>query len=225
MLSDYLFAGVVVGAAVLSLGLLARALPAGSASPLDERRGLMVLLAVLVEGLGVLAITYGMLVMFADTSGAAGTAAALAILLPVAAAAVPGVVWSRPGQREGVRASMAIMLAFIGALLALAGIVALLAWLVSDIDASGLDTLTLLAAAVMATGALGIGLVGSRGLREAAGVVVGRPTVDVATVGWTESASSNSTTVGCRSVVMAAVLEGVAIVAYVVAMMMFLMRD
>jgi hypothetical protein len=77
----------------------------------------------------------------------------------------------------------------------------------------------------MATGALGIGLVGSRGLREAAGVVVGRPTVDVTTVGWTESASSNSTTVGCRSVVMAAVLEGVAIVAYVVAMMMFFMRD
>lgn len=172
-----------------------------------------------------LAITYGMLVMFVDTSGAAGTTAALAILLPVAAAAVPGVAWSRPGHREGVRASMAIMLAFIGWLLALAGILALLAWLVSDIDASGLDTWTLLAVAVMATGALGIGLVGSRGLREAAGVVAGRSTVDVATVGWAVSASSNSTTVGCRSIVVAAVLEGVAIVAYVVAMMMFFLRD
>ena len=212
MLSDYLFAGVVVGAAVLSLGLLARALPAGSASPLDERRGLMVLLAVLVEGLGVLAITYGMLVMFADTSGAAGTTAALAILIPAAAAGVVGVRWSRPSQRDGVRAPMAIMLTFIGLLVVLAIILALLAWLVSDLDASGFDIWAILAGVVMAAGVLGIGLVGSRGLAELGGGTPGRPEVDAAAA-W------------LRSILVAAVLAGVAVVAYAVVMLMFFMRD
>jgi hypothetical protein len=210
LLSDYLSAGVVLGAAMLSLGSLARALPGGSASLIDRGGGLMVILAAFVGGLGVFAVTYGMSVMFIES--AAGTTAALAILLPAAAAGIPAVLWTRPGQRNGVRALMALMLIFIGALACLAVVLALLAWLVSDVNAFGLDILTLLAAAVMGAGTLGIGFVGARDLKRLGMGIAGRQEADDATV-------------HLHAIILAAVLSAVAFVAYMAAMAMFFMRE
>ena len=210
MLSDYLFTGVVLGAAMLSLGSLARALPGGSDSLIDRGGSLMFILAAVVAGLGVLAVTYGMIVMFIEI--AAGTTAALAIFLPAAAAVVPAVLWTRPGQRDGVRAPMVLMLVLIGASAYLAVTLVLLAWLISDVNATGLDIVTLLATAVMGMGTLGIGLVGARELGRLGKGIVGRQEVDVATV-------------HLRAILMAAALGAVAFVAYVVVMAMYFMRE
>ena len=199
MLSDYLFTGVAAGAAMLGVGLLAHALPANSDALEDVRRALMVLLAAFVEGLGVLAVVYGLLVAFAGTTSAGGLGAALLVLIPAAALGIPAALLARPGDREGVRASMMLMLAFIGGLAVLAVMVALMTVLISDTDASGFDAITVLATVLVAAAAIGIGVVGSRALEEMGGDAIERGTVDVA--------MSRS-----RAVLTSAILEGVAVI-------------
>ena len=71
------------------------------------------------------------------------------------------------------------MSSVLGYVAALAAIAALLAVLISNVDASGFDAITVVATVVFSSAAIGIGVVGSRDLRELGGVVVGRPTVDV----------------------------------------------
>jgi hypothetical protein len=209
VLSDYLFTGVVAGAAMLGVGLLAHALPANSNTLEDERRGLMVILAAFVEGLGVLAIVYGMLVTFASIPSAGGLEAALLIIVPAVVLGIPAVLLTRPGDREGVRASMVMMLAFIGGLAALALMTALMTvLLVSDVEASGFDAITVLATLVVAVAAVGIGVVGSRALGEMGADAIEQGTVDVARV-------------RSRAVLASAILEGAAVIAYVVVMMLF----
>ena len=208
MLSDYLFTGVAAGAAMLGVGLLAHALPAHSDALEDMRRALMVLLAAFVEGLGVLAVVYGLLVALAGTTSAGGLGAALLVLIPAAALGIPAALLARPGDREGVRASMTLMLAFIGGLAVLAVMVALMTVLISDTDASGFDAITVLATVLVAAAAIGIGVVGSRALEEMGGDAIERGTVDVA--------MSRS-----RAVLTSAILEGVAVISYVVLMMRF----
>jgi len=184
MLSDYLFTGVVAGAAMLSLGLLAQGLVLAPHSSLVERGLPMYLLAMAVVGVGVLAVTYGMLVLFVDTSGAAGVSATLAMVVPATVFGVPAVLLTRPGDRDGVRAAMLLMLVLIGVVALLVANVALMALLLSDVDASGLDAITLAAAAAGATATIGIGVAGSRGLRQMNGEPIGGSEVGGPHSGW-----------------------------------------
>jgi hypothetical protein len=184
MLSDYLFTGVVAGTAMLNLGLLAQALVLDPHSSLVERGLPMYLLAMVVLGVGVMAVTYGMLVLFADTSGAAGVSATLAMLVPAIVFGVPAVLLTRPGDRDGVRAAMLLMLVLIGVVALLVANVALMALLLSDVDASGLDPIMLAATAAVAAATIGGGVAGSRGLRQMNGEPVGGPEASGPHSGW-----------------------------------------
>jgi hypothetical protein len=80
--------------------------------------------------------------------------------------------------------------------------------LVSDVEASGFDAITVLATLVVAAAAAGIGVVGSRALRQMGGDAIEQGTVDVARV-------------RSRAVLGSAILEGAAVIAYVVVMILF----
>jgi hypothetical protein len=212
LLSDFAFVGVVMGSAMLAVGLLAQALPPNSDAIGNERRELMVMLAAYAEGLGVLAAVVGSLVLFVGVTSAGGVTAALLVLVPVLALGVPAVRLARPGEREGVRAATTIMVWFIGALAALASIVALMAVLIPEVDASGFDAVTLVATVIVAGAAIGIGLVGSGALQELGGSVIGSAAVDTVQV-------------RSRAVRFAAVLEGAAVIAYVVVILVVFLRE
>jgi hypothetical protein len=211
VLSDYLFTGVVAGAAMLGIGLLAHALPAHSDPVGDPRRGLMVTLAAFVESLGILALVLGLVPAFAETYGAGGVQAALLVLVPVAALGIPAALLARPSDREGVRESMILMLAFIGGLAAVAAMVALGAVSIADVEASGFDFITIIAMLVAAMSAIGIGVVGGRALSEMGGADLGRTMID-------------GPPARTRTIAVAAVLEGVAVIAWAVALLMVFTR-
>ena len=150
MLSDFAFVGVVMGSAMLAVGLLAQALPPNSDAIGNERRELMILLAAYAEGLGVLAAVVGLLVLFVGVTSAGGVTAALLVLVPVLALGIHAVRLAHAREREGVHAVTTIMVWFIGALAALASIVALMAVLIPEVDASGFDAVTLVATVIVA---------------------------------------------------------------------------
>ena len=212
MLSDYLFTGVVAGAAMLAVGLLAHALPSHADGIEDERRSLMVLLAAFVEGLGILAVVYGLAALFVDVFGGGGVQAAVLVLLPATALGIPAALLARPGHREGVRAGMTLMLAFIGGLAATTATVVLMALFASEVEAAGFDGITIVAMLVIAVSAIGIGMVGARALGQMAGDEDGQTEVD-----WSRLRS--------RTVLAASILEGVAVIAYVVVLMMMFSRE
>lgn len=179
---------------MLGLGLIGRSLPPGSAADVNAR-SLAILMAAFATGLGISAVVVGLLAVLEDTSDdAGGVTAALALLAPAAILGLPGLRMCLPGERAGVREVTRIMLMF-AAILGLAAVVtAALAVLLAAGDGStGLDPLVALLGLAGAAAAVGVGIVGARGVTQLTGP---------------QDGPVDAEAVRSRSVLLAAVCEG-----------------
>lgn len=211
MLSYYFFSGVVVGGAMLALGLIARSLP-GGADDNPQVRSLAVLMAAFAQGLGIIAATVGLMTVFLEMDEVGGAAAVVSMLVPMAVLGIPGLALCRPGERRDVRGTTSLLTMFAAGLGVLVLVVALLAVLLEEGGgASGLDPLVAALGIAGAVAAVGVGYIGARAVSAMAPLGPGE-TVDAEAI-------------RSRAVMQAAVVEGVGILTLVGALLLLVLSE